>query len=287
MKTLYLFLTCVLFLTLSSSAQKSSENLKTVILQTTESRVTPQLLSQSANTISNRLKIYGLKTVAVSSVPEKGQIKVLIPGNISTPEIEGLLTSVGGLGFYETITLNEIGNILKSRSASGQLTNDQRTSSSDARVGCAAEVNKKMTDSIENYLKSIKLQGNYKLFWGVKNKNSMVCLYVLRTDNSGKALLTGSDVEAIKSVKDNGSQSFNIEIRFKPAAVSIWAAATKNNLGKPMAIVIGDKVFYTPVVKDPMTGGSCQIAGDLTRKEADFFLALLNNDPLPLHFILK
>lgn len=62
---------------------------------------------------------------------------------------------------------------------------------------------------------------------------------------------------------------------------------TKNNLGKPIAIVIDDKVFFTPVVKTSMENGLCEITGNFTQKQVNYFLALVNYGRLPLNFSLK
>jgi len=54
-----------------------------------------------------------------------------------------------------------------------------------------------------------------------------------------------------------------------------------------IAIVIDDKVFYTPVVKTPMEKGLCEITGNFTQEEVNYFLALVNNELLPMELILK
>jgi SecD/SecF fusion protein len=78
-----------------------------------------------------------------------------------------------------------------------------------------------------------------------------------------------------------------IGIKFKPTASKIWAITTKNNLGKPIAIVLDDKVLYNPVVKTSIESGLCEITGDMTKNEVNYLLALVNNDPLPLVFTIK
>jgi SecD/SecF fusion protein len=282
-----LIITSVICLTLTSAILKTSESNKIVILQTTDSKVTSQLLTQSAKIISERLKIYGLKSIDVNIIADKGQLEVQLPDNLNISEIEGLLTSKGKLAFYETLTLKEIADLLKNKNHLDQLKNDPKTSLSDARIGCATFEDHVMVDTIENYLKSINLSSNHRLCWGLRKDKSVICLYALKTNEMGKALLLRSDVETIKSSPAKDSQAFNIEIKFKLTSSKIWATATKNNFGKPIAIVIDDKVFYTPVVKTTIENGLCEISGNLSQKEADYFLALVNNDPLPLDLNLK
>jgi hypothetical protein len=51
--------------------------------------------------------------------------------------------------------------------------------------------------------------------------------------------------------------------------------------------VIDDKVVYAPVVRVPIENGLCEISGKLTQKNVNYFLALVNNEKLPLIFNIK
>ena len=76
MKTIInLFITSLICITLVSATRKSSESKKNVILQTIDSKVTPQLLTQSAKIISDRLRIYCQESFDISILTDKGQIK--------------------------------------------------------------------------------------------------------------------------------------------------------------------------------------------------------------------
>ena len=279
MKSLYYsIIASLICLTFVSAGLKTMEGTKNVTLQAADSKATSQSLNQSARIISSRLKTYGLES-SFSIIPDKGQIIFRIPENTDVSEIEGLLTTKGDLGFYETLTLKEIPDLFR---------NKPTVSSSDARLRCLTTENQQVVDTVENYLKSANLSSDYKLVWGLQNSKSMICLYALKIKNTGGITpLTRSDIEIIKSSQDVNAQSFTIEIKFKPESAKKWAAATKNNLGKPIAIAIDDKVFYTPVVKTPMESGLCEITGNFNQKEVNYFLALVNNDHIPFEFILK
>jgi preprotein translocase subunit SecD len=283
MKTIfYLIITSLICITLASAAQKTTQSTKNVILQASDIKATSQLLKQSANVITDRLKTYGLETT-VSILSDKSQIKIQLPYNVNVSEIEGLLTTKGDLDFYETLTLTEINDLLKNKNHQELLKIDPNTSPSDAKLGCSNFENQEIVDTMENCLKSINLLSDYRLLWGLQNSKSMSCLYALKTN----APLTRSDIETIESSQNKNAQSFTIEIKFKPASEKKWAITTKNSLGKPIAIVIDDKVFYTPVVKTPMEKGLCEITGHFTQVEVNYFLALVNNELLPMELILK
>jgi|WetSurMetagenome_2_1015567.scaffolds.fasta_scaffold112078_2 preprotein translocase subunit SecD len=271
MKTIFYFLFInTICLTLGFSIQKTSKN---VILHSTDSKVSIELLTQSAKIISNRLKTFDLETT-VSVISDKSQIKVQIPDDINVAEIEGLLTAKGDLGFYETITVKEIADLSKK---------EFNTRPSEAILGCSSFENRQVVDSVENILRSVNLLSDYKIVWGLKNSKSLTCLYAVRINPA----LTKTDIETIKSSKDSNSQSITVEIKFKPTSAKIWANTTKQNLDKPIAIVFDNRVFYTPVVKTTMESGMCEITGNFNQKEINYFLALVNNETLPVNLTLQ
>ena len=285
MKTFFnsilLSLVCIL---LYSSAPVSAQNTKGLLIQATDINVSSEILNQSAKVMNNRLITYGIKT-KVLVIYDKAQIFIELPDNINKSEFTQLLTSKGDLGFYETLTLNEMKESLKNENQKSL--NDFQINSSDSGIGCAASKDPKMVETIQNYLKQNNLSGNTKLLWSQFNSNSQTCLYILKTDNAGNPPLVRSDIETISASKDNNSQTFKIGVKFTPEAARLWADLTRKNLNKPIAIVIDDKVYYTPVVKTAMESGLCEITGNLSEKEANFFLALVNNGNLPTDFSVK
>jgi len=260
MKTIYcLLFSCIIFVMSGFTIQNS----KNVILHPREKNISAELLTKSAKIISERLKIYepgGSFSVTV----QQNQIDVKVPENVNVADIEGVLTAKGDLGFYEAYPVNEISALSNSKS--------------DARIACMAAENKQTADSVENILKAAKLQSGYRLLWGVKNSKSMTCLYAVKAS----PVLTKKDIKTVTSSKDSGSGSYRIDISFKPESVKAWAAATKEWLNKPIAIILDNKVIYTPVVKTPIESGQCEITGDFTRQDANYFLALLNTETLPV-----
>jgi preprotein translocase subunit SecD len=121
-------------------------------------------------------------------------------------------------------------------------------------------------------------------FYETSGSNNLSDL--LKSNNAGKPLLVRSDVESINCNVDKDSQNAVTQIKFKPAAVRIWAEATRRNINKPIAIVVDDQIYFTPVVRDAIENGACEITGDLSQKEVGVFLVLVNNEPLQLSFTL-
>lgn len=279
-----LIISIVVSITLVSAVQVTSANNKNVTLQSTGTNVSSVSLQQSADIISTRLKFSGIGSFEVKVSAGKGQVIVILPDKTDISEIEGLLTSKGELAFYETYTHNEISDLLKPDNQLFKLlSHDPEQVSSDPRVGCTSNENRKKSD---DYLRSAIPIKNCKLFWGFESEKSGYCLFALKTNETGKPLIVRSDVESVKIATGNDPKDQKIQIKLKPAAITIFADATKNNLNKAIAIVIDEKVYSCPVVRNVIEGGEIEVTGKFTEKEVKYFPALFNSEQLPVSFKL-
>jgi preprotein translocase subunit SecD len=281
---IYLIVSIVIAITLTSAVQKTSESAKSITLQSTGNNVGSESLKRSADIISARLKLYGLSSFEVKVSPDKGQVIIKFQDNTDISEIEGILTSKGDLAFYETYTHDEIAELFKPDNQLLKLLNhDLELKPSDPRVGCSGAESLKKADE---YIRSSVPVRNCKLVWGFESEKSVYCLFALKTDNAGKPLLTRSDVESVKIATNKDSDNPKIQIKLKPSSISIFADATKKNLNKAIAIVIDDNVYSWPVVKSVIEGGEIEVTGSFTEKEVKYFPVLFNSEPLPLSFKL-
>ena len=280
MKSLVSIIICVIIsLTLTSAVQKSSDSTRSITLQANSKNISNESLKKSADIISSRLKLYGIGSAEVKILTDKGQVKISLPDKTNVTEIEGLITSKGELAFYETFTHNEIVSILKPENQLFKLLNSSlEKSDSDPRVGCSITKNKEKTDQL---LRTSTPVRNCKFFWGYESKKSEYCLFACKTNAEGNPLITRDDIESVKIVTGKDTTDNKIQIKLKPASSGIFADATKNNLNRVIAIVIDDKVYSWPVVRNVIEGGEIEVTGNFTEREAKFFPALFNSEPAP------
>jgi preprotein translocase subunit SecD len=69
--------------------------------------------------------------------------------------------------------------------------------------------------------------------------------------------------------------------RFNAHGTRRFAHLTGDNIGRPFAIVVDDRVLSAPVIREPITGGSGQISGNFTLQEANTVAMLLRSGALP------
>jgi SecD/SecF fusion protein len=140
--------------------------------------------------------------------------------------------------------------------------------------------------SVVPYLNSLKLDGKCKFAWSNFFGDPEVCLYALRIENANRIPLTGNDIQSFEVKHDSDRQKDNISFKFKTPAIQIWADVTKRNVGRAIAIVMDNYVLVSPVVRDEITSGSCEISGDFTHTQVQYIVAIGAGGELPVDFML-
>lgn len=72
-----------------------------------------------------------------------------------------------------------------------------------------------------------------------------------------------------------------VNIRFNNLGAKKFADITKDNVGKPFAIILDHKVVTAPVIRTPILGGTAEISGNFTTAEANDVAILLRAGALP------
>jgi preprotein translocase subunit SecD len=271
MKTIfYVVLLCITLILPGLYVRNPEHN---IFLYPSGGSATAEQLSRSAQVLTSRLKIFAPNSpVRVSA--EKDRIKIRIPRDLDSSIPEGLLITPGSVGFFETLTAGELASLKRM---------DPPANPSEARLACSSSMNSPDADSLRAFLESDDIFSGYKLMWGAGNDEAGFCIYAVKKDPS----LTRNDIESVGSGWDKESQAGSVTIRFRPASAATWAELTRKNLGKPLALVIDDKVFYTPIVKTPMEGGLCEITGSFPSQELDYLRAIAGSGILPVELSIR
>lgn len=106
-------------------------------------------------------------------------------------------------------------------------------------------------------------------------------------DMDGNVLLTGADVaNATKEAGDvtgNGVSEPYVKLQFTNEGKTKFAEATKNNIGKQIAIVLDETVQSAPTVNAEITDGNAVITGSFTPEAAEELAALIRAGSLPFN----
>ena len=125
-----------------------------------------------------------------------------------------------------------------------------------------------------------------KLLWGAKpaeglNKKNVFELYALKvTTADGRAPLEGDVVTFAKDEFDQHGRP-QVSMTMNSEGAREWAALTKANVGKAIAIVLDGVVYSAPRVDGEISGGQSSISGNFTIEDTKDLANTLKSGRMP------
>ncbi len=157
--------------------------------------------------------------------------------------------------------------------------------------GCVVGfASKRDMDDIDELLASPEakevLPSDLRLKWGVKGMGegagaNVYELYAIKvTERNGRAPLEGDVVtDASDSYDQRGMPCVSMKMNVDGARR--WAALTKANLKRSVAIVLDDNVYSAPTVQSEITGGNSEITGRFTAEDTRDLANVLKSGKMP------
>ena len=103
---------------------------------------------------------------------------------------------------------------------------------------------------------------------------------MLWVQTSSRATVDGADLTDAQPSFDQNNQSV-VSFRFNQKGSLRFGKLTAENVGKPFAIILDEKVVSYPNINEPILGGSGQISGNFTTEEASNLAVVLRSGALP------
>ena len=151
-----------------------------------------------------------------------------------------------------------------------------------ASVRDTAAVNKMIYGSLAKQI----LPSDLKLLWSAKpedglNKKNVYGLYALKiTTSDGRAPLEGDVVTTAKDDFDQHGRP-QVSMTMNSEGAREWAALTKANVGKAIAIVLDGVVYSAPRVNGEISGGQSSISGNFTIEDTKDLANTLKSGRMP------
>ncbi len=95
-----------------------------------------------------------------------------------------------------------------------------------------------------------------------------------------RAMLTGDMLNTAAYAQDQNGQPA-VSFRFNSIGTKKFCDLSKENVNKLFAIVLDNEIISAPVIREPICGGSGQISGSFSLKEANDLAILLRAGALP------
>lgn len=254
------------------------------------------------NIFRTRIDQFGVVAPNIQKLQGKsGQILLELPGVKEPERVTDLLKSSANLEFYEVYLGSEIASDLQNFE---QAWNAQDTTGASkinfAALGVGVQsaqspviamvtpANKALVDSIFNSpLAQQKLKQDFTPVWEVKPYEMPV--YDEKTGQprmksngqplttpmwqlialKGEPQLEGDVVTGATSEFDKMRGGSVVNMTMNDRGAAEWANVTRNNRGRPVAIVLDNAVYSYPNVNDEITGGRSEISGHFTPEEAN------------------
>ena len=151
-----------------------------------------------------------------------------------------------------------------------------------ASVRDTAAINKMIYGSLAKQI----LPSDLKLLWSAKpedglNKKNVYGLYALKiTTSDGRAPLEGDVVTDAKDDFDQHGRP-QVSMTMNSEGAREWAALTKANVGKAIAIVLDGVVYSAPRVDGEISGGQSSISGNFTIEDTKDLANTLKSGRMP------
>lgn len=152
-----------------------------------------------------------------------------------------------------------------------------------------AEVNKIINSALAKQI----LPADCRLLWsakpadGIQAKNIYELHAIKVTTTNGRAPIEGDVVTDAKDQFNNLTGSPEVSMTMNSDGARRWAALTKANVGKAIAIVLDGTVYFAPRVNGEISGGQSSISGNFTIEDTKDLANTLKSGrmPAPAHIV--
>ena len=150
-----------------------------------------------------------------------------------------------------------------------------------ANVLDTAEVNKIIYSAMAKKI----LPSDCKLLWSAKPTDAVKNMFELHaikvTSTNGRAPLEGDVVTTATDQFNHVTGAPEVSMEMNSDGARRWAALTKANIGKAIAIVLDGSVYSAPRVLNEITGGSSSITGNFTIEDTKDLANTLKSGRMP------
>jgi preprotein translocase subunit SecD len=98
---------------------------------------------------------------------------------------------------------------------------------------------------------------------------------------SKAVMLSGDDLVGAQALLDARTGGSAVAFEFNARGADTLVRVSRENIGKPLAIVLDDKVISAPVIRSEIPGGYGEITGHFSVEEANRLAVLLRSGALP------
>lgn len=214
--------------------------------------------------IENRINKFGVSEVSIQKIKEQHKIVINLPGVKETSDLRKIIETVGVLEFK-----------VVSKEGSELLSELKRKYDSEGKmfVDNKGNINPEILSQLPPDTEALRVSNKDK--YG--EDYSQVPFIVV----SKESLLGDNPKVKSATVDPDNLGCYVINFTLEGEAVDRWAKATRENIGRQIAIILDDVVLQSPVVQSEIPNGRSQVTlGNLSYEELDDMAKILRSGSL-------
>ena len=236
-------------------------------------------VDNSYNVLRTRIDRFGVVQPNIQAIEGgMGRIMIELPGVKDPDRVRKLLQGSANLEFWETYSLDEISKVVypalqdidSKLEGNALMSKLQMANTSYCTVGIAhysdtAAINAILASKEAKMLlpRDLRMMWNVDALDGDSTKTLFELNAIKVTERNGKAPVEGEVISDAKAGFDQqGAPCVDMQMNVEGSRK--WAALTKKNLHRAIAIVLDGYVYSAPMVQSEITGGRSQITGNFT-----------------------
>ncbi len=172
------------------------------------------------------------------------------------------------MSFSETYTSEEVLALLDPSDEFYQMIEASEPHPFSSRLGTFTQSEAKVLgDYIQGHGLRTKLPDDLRFAWGVQQGDLGRSLFALKDPGSKYKGPVQADIEEVSVRKSDYGNDFGLFISFSEQGAAKWAALTRNNKGRDIAILVEGTVYAAPRVMEEIKNGECLISGNYTESD--------------------
>lgn len=214
--------------------------------------------------IENRINKFGVSEVSIQKIKEQHKIVINLPGVKETSDLRKIIETVGVLEFK-----------VVSKEGSELLSELKRKYDSEGKmfIDDKGNINPEILSQLPPDTEALRVSNKDK--YG--EDYSQVPFIVV----SKESLLGDNPKVKTATVDPDNLGRYVINFTLEGEAVDRWAKATRENIGRQIAIILDDVVLQSPVVQSEIPNGRSQVTlGNLSYEELDDMAKILRSGSL-------
>jgi len=205
-------------------------------------------------------------------------ISLIIMSSFSFSSSNKNFTQTESVRFCSTYTQQEVLARLNPEDKFYLLVETEHRDPESSWIGSCPESNiERLWEYVQSDAFKVKVKEDLNLVAGIDLEDGRIPIYAIRESHANREFPVHDDLEEVRIMGGSDEPDYVLLITFSESGSEKWAAMTRTNTGRDIAILSEGKVVAAPRVQEEIRNGRCMISGNFTESEINRIKAALEN----------